>query len=517
MLASENDALPGGKVGGIGDVIRDVPAALVARGQQVSVLTPAYGRFAQLPGARRLATYQVPFGGGSESVTLYEVPGRRPEQGVRNLVIDHPLFAPGDGFGPGGHIYHDDGPDAPFATDATRFALLCVAAATALVEGQIPLPDVVHLHDWHAALFTVLAHCHPRYRELADLHTVFTIHNLALQGVRPFDGHASSLAAWFPELETGDIVLADPRWPECINPMASAIRLADIVHAVSPTYATEILRPNAVAERGFAGGEGLEADLRDANAEGRLRGILNGCEYPKRDGISRRWPDLLETLREQVLTWAAAQGEVAPAHFIANARLTRLTRRRPAVLLTSVGRLTDQKARLFREPSSSGEPAIEAILKGLGTHGLLLLLGSGAPDYERFFAEVAARHRNLLFLRGFSVELADLLYRQGDLFLMPSSFEPCGISQLLAMRDGQPCVVHGVGGLKDTVRDGETGFVFEGTSLRQQADRFVEATARAIEFKDTDADGWRRIRGSAARQRFRWADTAATYVRELYQ
>jgi len=108
------------------------------------------------------------------------------------------------------------------------------------------------------------------------------------------------------------------------------------------------------------------------------------------------------------------------------------------------------------------------------------------------------------------------LYRGGDLFLMPSSFEPCGISQMLAMREAQPCVVHGVGGLRDTVEHDRTGFVFSGNTPGEQATEFVATVEKALALKVNDADRWQKICRRAASQRFDWAQSARQTVEQLY-
>ncbi|MCJ7592706.1 MAG: glycosyltransferase, partial [Woeseiaceae bacterium] len=109
------------------------------------------------------------------------------------------------------------------------------------------------------------------------------------------------------------------------------------------------------------------------------------------------------------------------------------------------------------------------------------------------------------------------LYGLGHLFLMPSSFEPCGISQMLAMRAGQPCVVHGVGGLQDTVEDAITGFVFDGDNLAAQASAFVATTKRALKLKRNQPDAWKNICAAASKQRFEWSKSAEQTVRNLYE
>lgn len=509
MLSAENGALPGGKVGGVGDVIRDLPVALASRGWQPCVLTPAYGIFAELPGAKRVSTVEVGFGGEIQVVDLLEIPG--PHSGVRHFALDHPLFSPREP----GEIYCDDGPEAPFATDAGKFAFFCAATACALTAGALKPPQIIHLHDWQAALLLVLREFDPACRALKTIRTVFTIHNLAFQGVRPLAANDSSLEAWFPRLKYEASAVADPRWVDCVNPMAAAIRLADGVSTVSPTYAREILEPNA-PERGFFGGEGLEADLGAAHAKGRLVGILNGCNYPPERARKPGWKRMREAMSHELALWIARESPMASAHFLAHRRLTALPARRPGALLTSIGRIGAQKLQLFREQTTDGSSALEAILERLGDGGLFVMLGDGDPEYEEFLAETGATHENFLFLRGYSDRLSRLLYSGGDLFLMPSSFEPCGISQMLAMRAGQPCVVHGVGGLKDTVGDNINGFVFRGATRRAQATNLVSTVANALELRSASSGRWRRIQEAASETRFSWEASAVEYETRLY-
>ncbi|MDH3219767.1 MAG: glycogen/starch synthase [Gammaproteobacteria bacterium] len=512
MVAAENGALPGGKVGGIGDVVRDVPTALARRSCRVSVITPAYGVFARLPGARQLQTLRVRFGGQIEAPVLYrldEVGGDK----VRHYVIDHPLFSSCGA----GRIYCDDPPGQPFRTDAGKFALFCRAVAVAIESGSFADPDVLHLHDWHAAFLLILRRYDPGCASLRKLRCVYSIHNLAVQGIRPFANDASSLEAWYPDLVYVRRQLADPRWSDCVNPMASAIRLADAVHTVSPSYAEEILSPGD-SENGIHGGEGLEQDLRAARDEKRLFGILNGCEYPAQPNPALPdWPALLRRMRELVLFWASGSPVLASTLFLAHHALARLSDERPHMLLTSVGRITDQKIGLMRQPTTSGRPALHLALEALGDRGMLLMVGTGDPACEQFLGATMAAERNFVYLRGYSDELGDAFYRQGDLFFMPSSFEPCGISQMLALRAGQPCLVHNVGGLRDTVRDNRTGFVFGGNNLTEQADALVATLRRAIDQFDKKSSKWQTMREAAAAARFDWADSIDAYLQHLYR
>ena len=145
------------------------------------------------------------------------------------------------------------------------------------------------------------------------------------------------------------------------------------------------------------------------------------------------------------------------------------------------------------------------------------VLGSGDPQLEQRISEIAARHANFLFLCGFFEPLAQLLYRIGDLFLMPSSFEPCGISQMLAMRTGQPCIAHAVGGLKDTIQHNVTGLLFDGDTPAAQADNFVANTLHARQLKTDSPEQWQSMRKLAAAERFSWEVAAEQYEKELYE
>ncbi len=468
------------------------------------MLTPSYGYFHTLPGARFLGSVSIEFRAVRESVAVYEVPGS--VEDVTNVVFEHQGFKSlGDSI-----IYSEDGPTRPFASDASKFALFGAAAA-AWIHEQDPQPDVVHLHDWHAAFYLLMRHYGEHYEALCRIPTVFTIHNLSYQGVRPLRFDESALEAWFPGLEYLPQEVGDPSHADCINPMAMAIRMSDRISTVSPTYAGEICRPSD-PDHGFIGGEGLETLLADARDDGRLVGILNGCYYNGPKGRRPGWQRVLGMIAEQLDAWPDTE-----ANRLAARTLDGLPRRRPAYVLTSIGRLVRQKASLFFEKTSRGVAALDEILEALGRKGVLILLGSGEYIYEYQMLETAKRHDNLLFLRGYSETLADPLYRAGDLFLMPSSFEPCGISQMLAMRAAQPCVVHGVGGLRDTVDEGRSGFVFDGDTTEQQADRFVEEVHRALELKSNNHDHWQKICIRAANARFSWSKSARETIERLYE
>ena len=521
IVAAENGAIPGMKVGGVADVVRDIPIALTELGHTVDVIVPAYGYADQLEGTNRLASFVVPFGGQQQEVSLYELTLPNQPTGLRQFVLKHSLFAAAGK----GKVYCDDPADRPFATDATKYALFCVAVAECLQQQLIGKPDVLHLHDWHAAMLAVLRAYNPLYEQLKQIHTVYTIHNLAMQGTRPLRGDSSSFEHWYPYLSYDGEVICDPQARHCINPMRAAINLVDKVHVVSPSYAAEVLQPSR-HQQGFFAGEGLEQDLQQAQQQQRLVGILNGCEYPEKSTAltitKLTLANLYHDAEAAVIKWMGNYQSVRTVDYIALRRLGQWQslhkqQAKSGVLITSIGRLTDQKVLLLRQ-SYHGKTVLAALLELLATHNArLLILGSGDAAIEQEFMRAAANYDNLLFLNGYAENLSDQIYQLGDLFLMPSSFEPCGISQMLAMRSGQPCIVHAVGGLKDTVIDGKNGFSFGGEDLVQQSDGLLSGIGKALELHASNPTRWQAITKAAMESRFSLKYAATQYVERLYQ
>ncbi|QYJ80645.1 glycogen synthase [Shewanella acanthi] len=525
MLAAENGALEGAKVGGMADVIRDLPEALASVGVVVDVVMPSYG-FLTSSKATLLGELEVPFTGRTLRVKLY----RMPHPAVDNAsiyLLEHGLWQSTPG-----KIYSQGTSERPFADDATKFALLCSSFASALVSGLIPQPDMLHLHDWHTGCFAMLRAFAPEYQSLKSIECVFSIHNLALQGIRPLQMDASSLAAWFPalfaSLNTKQLAaISDPRYPHCINPMRMGIVLSDRVHLVSKTYAKEVLLASK-PELGFFGGEGLEADLQSKAEQGNVFGIINGSHYRPLDAeLAPRmrvadFKSLLTHIDSALAQWQATATQVSGVDMIACIRTQALWRQAlsdnlPPLLLTSVGRLTDQKVLILRHILPTGLSVLETLMLALQQdepEALFIMLGSGDAQIAIEFQRIAAKFSNFLFLHGYHEALSESLYKVGDMFIMPSSFEPCGISQMLAMRQGQPCIVHGVGGLKDTVVDAEDGFVFYGDSIEQQGLSFMNKLCEAIALFKTER--WQQVRQNAHQKRFSWGDIAKEYKTQLY-
>ena len=512
MLAAENDALPGGKVGGIGDVMRDVPPALARLGHTVSVVMPSYGSFHQLEQAEKVTLMPVEFAGETEQIEIYRLQDTT-QSNVSFWLLEHPQFS----ICGVGKIYCNDAADAPFASDATKFALFSLAASHLIVNNIVTQPDALHIHDWHAAFLAILRAYDKSLQQLQSIPLVYSIHNLAIQGIRPLSETDSSLDTWYPQLEYDIDQVNDPRWPTCVNPMAAGIKLSDAVHTVSPGYAQEILQASR-EEDSYYGGEGLEGELNNAAEQGKLTGILNGCDYTVALPDNSSWSQLNTAMQKQVNIWVAERDVLRTGDYLADQRLqVWADRTEPRHLITSIGRLTEQKARLFTYINDSGETLLERLLLSLGHRGVFILLGSGDPIYEQFFARVAAIHTNFLFLNHYSENLAQQLYSSGHLFLMPSSFEPCGISQMLAMRAGQPCLAHAVGGLRDTIKNNIDGFTFSGRNFQEQGESFLTVFNSALKLREQQPVQWQRICDNASEARFLWSDSVQQYVDKLYK
>ncbi|MBL7472782.1 glycogen synthase [Robertkochia sediminum] len=505
FVAAENDGIVDCKAGGMADVVRDVPRQIAAFGDDVSVITPSYGRLHH--NSTPVKEFMFTYRGELQKAFLLENPGKKRIPGIRHYILHHPDFRPGDI----AKIYFND-PDRPFYTDTLTFSLFGAAVAELMVSGILDPVDIVHLHDWHTSFLLMLREYHSRFTALKNIRMVYSIHNLAIQGIRPLDNDYGSLKAFFPEMEPDVDTIRDPRYHDCFNLMAVGIRLADAVHTVSPSYMEDIQKPSMPP--GFIGGEGLEADLKDAARQGRLFGILNGCNYK---GYSvpeagRLFPDALKV----TLKWLQMTEKKYKARFLAHTgeKLLGLIENPPKFICGSVARLTPQKFYFFKEDPSLMASLLEALEK---RGGVFVVVGTGAPEYERLFRAMSRRHENFIFINGQSEEVIDGLYAGSDLYVMPSLFEPCGISQMLAMRNAQPCLVHYTGGLKDTVKHLETGFVFKGETLEAQKADFIKVFKEALEMYFNRKKQWKEIQKAASMERFTWEKSVASYYTQLYK
>ena len=419
-LASE--ATPWVKSGGLGDVAGALPGALGARGHEVHLVLPLYARIDRARHGLRPAGFSVEARVRGATHTLEAWTADTPN--ARVWFLAHEMFdRPG--------LYGPDGGDYP--DNHVRFALWS-RGALALARRVCPAPDVLHLHDWQAALAAVdLRAVDPRPEGFENTRIVFTIHNLAYMGTCEREA--------LGELDLPDSLYSREGlefWGRAAL-IKGGLVWADALTTVSPRYAQEIRTP--------AFGVGMEGLLRTRSD--RLYGILNGIDdaawNPATDPhLAARYD--VNDLGGKTACKAALQREMG------------LHEDGRAPLLGVVSRLAWQK----------GIDLVAELADTLVQHGAqLVLLGSGEPGLESRLREAAERHPGRLAVRiGFDDALAHRIVAGSDALLLPSRYEPCGLTQMYAMRYGTVPVVRAVGGLEDTVeeldaaRDTGTGFKF---------------------------------------------------------
>jgi len=464
VLFASSEVTPFAKTGGLADVCRALPAALVALGADVRLVMPAYAAVWQHIDATRSVARTSVSGVGVE---LLEA---RLDDGILLWLVSSP-----DLFDRPGTPYHDaHGVDFP--DNAERFGTFCYALAWLAAGVAGFRPHVVHLNDWPTALAgAMLAERAERPR------TVFGIHNLDYQGL--FDRAAFDRLHLPAHWWTPDAVEFYGRF----SFIKGGLAFADALTAVSPTYAKEICTPEY--------GGGLDGLLRHRAA--RLHGIVNGIDTvqwnPATDRLIRQRYDR-DTLDRKVANRDALQSELG---------LDRV----PWPLFGIVSRLVPQKGmdlvldivdRLVRRPAQ------------------LVVLGSGAAELEEGFAAASRRHpRKVAYVNRFDEGLAHRIEASADVFLMPSRFEPCGLNQMYSMRYGTVPIVRRTGGLADTVvaadQSNGTGFVFDAAS--------ADALWRAIEDAFaalSDPDRWRVLQRAGMGRDFSWTHSARAYL-DLYE
>jgi starch synthase len=466
MVGSE--AQPFAKTGGLADVLGALPRALSRLGHTIDVVIP---RYRGITAGEPIGRVRVALGGQIDDAQMYAAD----VDGVRVVFVEHAAYFDRE------YLYGVSDRDYP--DNPERFAFFSQAAITwALSTGQ--RYDVIHAHDWQAGLVPVLLDravaTHPVWVRPA---TLFTIHNLAYQGV--FD------ASWLPRLGLGwDLMRIDAMeyWGR-ISYLKAGIVFSRLITTVSPTYAHEIQTP----ELGF----GFDGILRHRSRD--LVGILNGIDYdhwdPERDA------NLPEPYNASKLAGKAAAKRKLLETYGLPATVKGL--RRP--LIGMISRLVDQKGFDLIAAAADELPKLNAAF---------VVLGTGERRHEELWRSMAETHPTIVGARiGFDEGLAHLIEAGSDIFLMPSRFEPCGLNQMYSLRYGTVPVVRSTGGLRDTVRpvdpvSGEgTGFTFDEyspqallTALRQALDLFGSRTV------------WKRIQKAGMRQDFSWDASARQYV-----
>ena len=472
VLFATPEVEPFVKVGGLADMVGALPKELAALGHDVRVVCPLYGSTKRVgEWTAREEALGVEVGTETRWARVWEtsIPGAK----VPVYFLEHDWF-----FGRP-EVYSD------WSDNPNRFAFLSRAALT-LCEQLDWIPDVIHCHDWTVGFVPVLLNTVLRDRPIGRAATVFTIHNLEHQG------YADSELVKYARLPWSEFRADSIESHGRVNMMKAGLYHSTKLTTVSPTYAEEI--------RTAAGGFGLDQVLRYRGAD--LVGILNGIDTG---------------------SWDPATDPALPAHYT----ITDLSGKAhcKSALQLQLGLTLAPQVPLFgvvsRFVSQKGLDLLaEAMPRILDTmHVQFALLGSGEKPLEDAFRHAAHAYPGRVGIgTGFNAKLARLIQAGSDIFVMPSRSEPCGLTQMYAMRYGTPPVVRATGGLVDTVwnfeegRDSGTGFVFQAASAVALTDTIGWACAtyydRPVEFA-----GLQR-RGMA--QDFSWTRSAGKYV-EVYR
>lgn len=453
ILHASAEVAPFSKTGGLADVAGALPAALVAEGAEVLVVTPWYAALGGGAQPYWIGDVDVPFDDGVSRVGV----GTLERGGVRYAFVGHADFSRDELYG-----YDDD------VRRFVRFtrAIPAVAARIGFV------PDVVHAHDWHAGLLSVLlergAHLPG---DFAGRPSVATVHNVQYQGVAPL----RDMLRWarLPQELAGSHVEHEGMG----NSLRAAVGFADLVTTVSPRYARELTES--------AYGFGLDSTF--AALGRRLVGILNGLDVDVWD--PRNDPHLASHYDRDDLSGKAACRAALAAELGLDP---------DGPILGVVSRLADQKGI---------DLLLDALPALLEQGWRLALLGRGDAALEqRAAAAAAAAPRQVAVRRVLDEALAHRIYAGSDALAVPSRFEPCGLSQMIAQRYGTLPLVRATGGLIDTVGDDEDGFVFEEAS----AEAIVDAAARARAVWGTDR--WQAMQARGMAHDRSWRASARAYL-----
>jgi starch synthase len=468
MIASE--AVPFAKTGGLADVLGALPVALARLGWSATVVLP---RYRGVTAGTLIDRVSVTVGTFRREIGFYEV---ALTAGARALLVDCPDLFDREALYAIGIVDYPD--------NARRFAMLVRSALEFAARQEVP-PSVVHAHDWQTGLAPVyLKTLYAAHPVIGGTPSVFTIHNLAYQGLFESD--------WLPRLDLPWELLSIERleyWGR-ISFLKGGINDAEIITTVSRQYAREIQTP----ELGF----GFDGVLRRRSAD--LVGILNGIDVDLWNPVAD--PFLSQSFSVDDLSGKTAAKREALARYALPSDDEAMAR----PLVGMISRMVDQK----------GFDLIAALAEELSRlDATWIVLGTGEVRYQNLWTSLAARYPERIGARiGFDEGLAHLIEAGADIFLMPSRFEPCGLNQMYSLRYGTVPVVHGVGGLADTVRDyapgrkTATGFVF-----REYTPAALLAALRRALRVFRDRTRWRALQTAGMCEDNSWDRSAREYVR----
>ncbi len=428
ILFVSSEVAPFAASGGLGEVAGSLPVCLNEKGCDVRVILPLYGTVKQEWRDRMTFLFNmfVRLSWRSQYCGVFELKDR----GVTYYFLDNEFYFKRDKL----YGYYDDG---------ERFAFFSKAVLETLDRLDFG-PHIIHCNDWQSALVPVYLRQYRDREKFAGMKTLFTIHNIAFQGM--YDPYILGDLFGLPN---SDLPLM--KWGNSLNLMKAAVELSDKVNTVSPTYAKEIMDP------WFS--FGLDPLLREKQYK--LCGILNGIDFQTYDPASPSLPAPFSA--DDLSGKAVCRSEVLRDFGLSEDD-------RPVIAM--VGRLTAQKGL---------DLVKEVIYNVLDSGARVVMLGTGDAEFEQFFSSVGANRPDSFSLKlEYNPAVAKLMYAGSDLFLMPSKTEPCGLAQMMALRYGTLPIVRKTGGLNDSVKDCGDGQGCGFTFQNYDSGDMLDAIERAI-------------------------------------
>ncbi len=479
ILMVSSECVPYAKTGGLADVVYSLSKELGERGDDVKILIPGYSSIDRtLLDPDGIQTV-IPSQFGEMQVTFYK---SFPDgSNVQVFFLSHPFFTEREG------MYGDKNSGA-YRDNHRRFILLS-RSVFSLCRQTAWIPDIIHLHDWQAALVSAYLNNGEGGNPFKKVKSALTIHNIGYQGV--FSKHDIHAAA----LPWASVSKERAAYNDSLNFLKAGILNSDIITTVSPSYAKEIRTPSY--------GEGMEDIL--TQREDKLFGILNGADYSQ---------------------WDPKTDPYLPFHFSAEdttgkKKLKLFLKKQlnfsggnDLPLIGMVSRLASQKG--FNELCSGDAGALECILKESNVQ--IVILGTGEKWIEDSLTSLQDRFANLRVIIGFDNKLAHLIEAGSDFFLMPSRYEPCGLNQIYSLRYGTVPIVTQTGGLKDSVVDINTD-PERGTGFHLAAPEpgaICSGVKKAVSLWYRERDTVTAMIKRGMKMNFSWKESAGKY-RELYR
>ena len=484
VLIAASECSPLVKVGGIADVVGSLPIALREHRIDVRVVIPFYKPlldFYEKNTSFKLETkLETTLKYGPENLKITLVETKIPNTDIPVYLIQNP-----DYISNGGIYFSPETMSSP-DNELIRFAIFSKAICNIFsVENDIFKPDIIHCNDWHTGLVPQILQNTARLSFSHEkVKTIFTIHNLAYQG--------------FSKLEVAEKLNLNLEYDQSLRWDAQDDNLdfllqgivgTDYVTTVSEKYAQEIQQPEF--------GEGLHEILQARQS--RLVGILNGISYdifnPSTDNFIANKFTTTDWHEKKELNKLNLQAKLG----------LEINKDKP--LIGVVSRLAQQKGL---------DLVVDSLNDILKENVQLVILGTGDPQIESKidgYNTDESKNKNFKGVLNFSEEMARMIYAGSDMFLIPSRFEPCGLTQMIAMRYASLPIVRATGGLYDTVNNEVTGFTFENLNIEE----LTQTLKRAIGFYTNNKAMWNRMVITAMQQDFSWKESAKKYIMVYYK